>query len=84
VDEATALQTELDALTAPATQLALSQAARDYLASVVRWLTLELDYIETLTESLLEEANNTIPEITAREFELGRDISTVRFVYNLG
>ena len=83
LDDATALQTELDALTAPATQLALSLAARDYLAAVVRWLTLELDYLETLTESLLEEANNAIPEITAREFELGRDISTVRFVYHL-
>ena len=83
VDEATALQTELDALTPPSTQPALHQAARDYLATVVRWLTLELDYLETLTESLLEEANSTIPEITAREFELARDISTVRFVYNL-
>ena len=78
-----ALQTELDALTPPSTQLALSQAAGDYMATVVRWLTLELNYLETLTDSLLEEANNTIPEITAREFQLGREISTVRFVYNL-
>ena len=49
----------------------------------MRWLSLELDYLEALEKSLLEEANSTIPEIRAREFDLGRDISTVRFVYNL-
>ena len=83
VGEAIDLQAELNGLTAPSSQTDLHQSAREYLAAVVRWLSLELNYLESLTNSVLEEANNTIPEINAREFELKRDLSTVRFVYNL-
>ena len=83
VDEATKLLAQLNALTPPSTQTDLHQSTLEYLGAVARWLTLELNYLETLTDSLLDEANGTIPEISAREYELGQDISTVKFVYNL-
>ena len=83
VDEATELLAQLNALTPPSTQTDLHQSTLEYLGAVARWLTLELNYLETLTDSLLGEANGTIPEISAREYELGQDISTVKFVYNL-
>jgi len=83
VDEATELLAQLNALTPPSTQTDLHQSTLEYLGAVARWLTLELNYLETLTDSLLDEANGTIPEISAREYELGQDISTVKFVYNL-
>ncbi len=83
MDEATELLAQLNALTPPSTQTDLHQSTLEYLGAVARWLTLELNYLETLTDSLLDEANGTIPEISAREYELGQDISTVKFVYNL-
>lgn len=83
VDEATELLAQLNALTPPSTQTDLHQSALEYLRAVARWLTLELNYLETLNDSLLDEANGTIPEISAREYGLGQDISTVKFVYNL-
>ena len=61
----------------------LHQNASTYLGRVIQWLNLELEYVETLEEAKLVQANGMIPEINARESVLGRAIGTVRFVYNL-
>jgi hypothetical protein len=47
------------------------------------WLSLELEYAETLVEAKLVQANDMIPEINARDLSLGRSINTTQFVYNI-
>ena len=61
----------------------LHQDASTFLAKQLQWLILELTYGETLEIAMLNQANGMIPEISARNTLLVRDISTVKFVYNL-
>ena len=83
VSDAKRLKSQLVGLTPPATLTGLHQDASDYLDTLVRWFGLELTYFENLKPDTLAQANGTIPEVNAREFEVTRAISTVFFVYNL-
>ena len=67
----------------PAALVDLHQDASTYLTIKLQWLTLELNYAETLEEAKLIQANDMIPQITARDTLLKRAIATVEFVYNL-
>jgi hypothetical protein len=81
--DAASLLKRTEALSAPPSLLDMHQRALTFLERAVRWLTLEAEYAETLAEAKLVEANNMIPEITARQVSLSRDINDLQFVYNL-
>jgi len=83
VADAQALLDQLAELSPPALLTELHRDASAYLNSLVRWLTLELEYVETLDEAKLLQANDMIPEINARDSLLLNAITTVQFVYNL-
>ena len=81
--DAEALRVQLAALTAPTVLTSLHQEASAYLDRFTTWLALEVTYLETLNANTLDQANGAIPELNAREFEVRRGISSVKFVYNL-
>ena len=74
---------QLGKLSPPDLLLDLHQEATTYLSRFVRWLTLELGYMETLEDAQLFQANDMIPEINARDVLLHRRVNSLNFVYNL-
>ena len=49
---------------------------------VAVWLSLELQAAEAFDNGPLIDANNMIPEINARNFNLKRNLSNIQFVLN--
>ena len=83
VDESRALLNQLLNVDPPASQQALHQTVRGWLEAVDTWLSLELEYFETSSGSVLGEANDMIPEINTRHALVSQDLNTLKFVYNL-
>ena len=77
------LKNSLNELTPPVRAEALHQEAQEHLARVLDWLTLELRAAEDRDNNLLARANDMIPELTARNFNLNRSIANLNFVFNL-
>ena len=73
----------LQALSPPERAQALHQEAGDTLGRVLVWLTLELQSAETRDNSPLNAANDMIPELSARDFTLKRNISNLKFLFNI-
>ena len=61
----------------------LHDDASEFLASLVKMLMLERDYLESGVESKRAEASGIIPEIFGRVFRLQRDLSSLQFNYQL-
>ena len=78
-----ALVVRLAGLSAPSALMDTHQDATTYIARLAQWLTLELNYSETLEAAKLLEANDMIPEVNTRETTLRRSITVTKFVYNL-
>ena len=68
----------------PSTTLSLHEDTSTFLSRFEEWLTLELDFARTRSETKLVQSNEMIPEIDAREAQVKRGINTIKFNYNLG
>ena len=77
------LVASLQELSPPARAEAVHQEAQEHLGRVLDWLSLELQAAEQQSNSLLAQANAMIPELTARNFNLNRNISNVEFIFNI-
>ena len=73
----------LQELSPPARAHALHEEAEEHLGRVLDWLTLELQAAEERNNSPLVRANAMIPELSARSFNLNRNISNLEFVFNI-
>lgn len=73
----------LNFLNPPEKALALHQETQEHLSRVLDWLTLELRAAEDRDNTLLAMANDMIPELTARNFNLSRNLASLKFVFNL-
>ncbi len=73
----------LNLLNPPDKALALHLEAQEHLSRVLDWLTLELRAAEDRDNTLLAMANDMIPELTARNFNLNRNFASLKFVFNL-
>ena len=73
----------LQALSPPERAQSLHQEAEDHLGRVLDWLTLELQAAENQNNTPQNAANDMIPELTARDFTLKRNISNLKFVFNI-
>ena len=73
----------LQILSPPERAQELHQQAEEHLGRVLEWLTLELRAAETQNNSPLNAANAMIPELRARDFTLKRNLSNLRFIFNL-
>lgn len=70
--------------TSPPSQLqSLHQSAQQWLETVDRWLSLELEYFQTSSGQKLTQANETIPEVNGRLTQVSNNLGSVMFVYNL-
>jgi len=70
--------------TSPPSQLqSLHQSAKQWLETVDRWLSLELEYFQTSNGLILSEANDMIPEVNGRQTMVANALGAVVFVYNL-
>ena len=83
VADTQALLDQLKGLTPPDLLTEIHQDTSAYLNTLVQWLTIELEYVETFDDAKLFQANAMIPEINARESLLLDAVNTVQFVYNL-
>ncbi len=83
VVDSQALVDQLERLSPPSLLSEVHQDASTYVSTVSQWLTLELEYVETLDQAKLFQANGMIPEINARDSLLLNKVNTVQFVYNL-
>lgn len=70
-------------LNPPEKALALHQESQEHLSRVLDWLTLELRAAEDRDNNLLAMANDMIPELTARNFNMNRNLASLKFVFNL-
>jgi hypothetical protein len=73
----------LQRLSPPERAQELHQQAEDHLGRVLVWLSLELQASQTRDNVPLLAANDMIPELSARDFTLKRNLSNLRFIYNL-
>ena len=67
----------------PERALELHQEAEENLGRVLEWLTLELQAAETRDNVSVRAANAMIPEINARGFTLKRNLSKLKFIFNI-
>jgi len=61
----------------------LQQQAEDTLSRVLEWLSLELQASQTQDNVPLRAANAMIPELSARGFTLKRNLSNLKFIFNI-
>jgi len=73
----------LQLLSPPERAQELHQQAEDHLGRVLEWLSLELLASQTPDNVPLRAANDMIPELRARNFTLKRNLSNLKFIYNL-
>ncbi len=73
----------LQRLSPPERALELHQEAVENLGRVLEWLTLELQAAETRDNVSVRAANAMIPEINARGFTLKRNLSNLKFIFNI-
>jgi len=73
----------LQLLSPPERAQELHQQAEDHLGRVLEWLSLELLASQTRDSVPLRAANDMIPELRARNFTLKRNLSNLKFIYNL-
>jgi DNA replication protein DnaC len=73
----------LQLLSPPERAQELHQQAEDRLGRVLEWLSLELLASQTRDNVPLRAANDMIPELRARNFTLKRNLSNLKFIYNL-
>ncbi len=83
VSDARGLLAELERSGPPEEMRALHDDARAYLARVIDWLSLELEYSKTRQDSKRVEANNMIPEVNGRRSGVSSGLSSVVFNYLL-
>ena len=55
----------------------------DHLGRVLEWLSLELQASQTQDNVPLRAANAMIPELSARDFTLKRNLSHLKFIFNI-
>ena len=70
-------------LSPPERAKSLHEEAEDHMGRVLVWLSLELQAAETQNNFPLMTANDMIPELGARDFTLKRNISNLKFIFNI-
>ena len=73
----------LQGLSPPERAQSLHQEVEDHLGRVLVWLSLELEAAENQNNTPLMRANDMIPELAARDFTLKRNLSSLKFVFNI-
>ena len=73
----------LQLLSPPERARELQQQAEDHLGRVLEWLSLELQASQTQDNVPLRAANAMIPELSARDFTLKRNLSNLKFIFNI-
>lgn len=74
---------DLRRLSPPERAKSLHEEAEDHMGRVLVWLSLELQAAETQNNFPLMTANDMIPELGARDFTLKRNISNLKFIFNI-
>ena len=73
----------LQLLSPPERARELHQQTEDHLGRVLEWLSLEFQASQTQDNVPLRAANAMIPELSARDFTLKRNLSHLKFIFNI-
>ena len=73
----------LQLLSPPERARELHQQTEDHLGRVLEWLSLEFQASQTQDNVPLRAANAMIPELSARYFTLKRNLSHLKFIFNI-